>query len=481
MQHRRVYAGVALTIMAVIAAGAGGPTAVAESLSSATGRLVVLHEDHFAEGASQHRYQVVAADGERTELLFDDRGPEGWGGREVRVTGKRERPNVLRVGSSSAVEEAGGGSGASSPQAAPATVATKRVAVILFDFADSSDADQPVTADLAREVVFGTATSSTPTVRQFLTETSFGQLALAGASSPAGDVFGWVRIDAKKTDACAFDTWGQQARAQAATQGFVDSSYDQVIHLMPTGTCRFGGVAYMPGKYSWTVLRRPADPRLLPALRGVTSHEYGHSLGIHHAGSYRCKDGTGATVTLSATCVLDEYGDPFSVLGMSFHERQYHGYQKGRVSWVNTTTVTASGTYFLSSVSTGASGAHVLRIARPKTKGQADYYYLELRQPSGAFDAFAPTDPAVQGVTIRIAPDYAVNAVSKLLDMTPGSDDRDPDRAVGDGGDLADAALAPGKSYTDSAMGLSVRLDSISSGVAKVTVTLPTAAPRGRK
>ena len=481
MQHRRVYAGLALAGLAAIAAVATGPTAVAEGTSSAAGRLVVLHEDHFDEGASRHRYHLVAPDGERTELLFDDRGPEGLGGRDVRVTGRRERPNVLRVGSSAAVADSGSGAAAAPAQAAPATV-TKKVAVILFDFADSSDAERPVTADLAREVVFGTATSSTPTVRQFLTETSFSQLALAGGSSPAGDVFGWVRLDARKTDACAFDSWGQQARQRATSLGFVDNSYDQVIHLMPTGTCNFGGVAYMPGKYSWTVLRKPGDARLIPALRGVTSHEYGHSLGIHHAGSYRCAAG-GTFVALSSNCTLEEYGDPFSVLGMSFHERQYHGYQKGRVSWVSqsTTTITATGTYSVSSVSGAAAGPQVLRIARPATKGTTDYYYLELRQPAGSFDAFAATDPVVNGLSVRIAPDYSVNAISKLLDMTPNSILTPANRAIGEGGDFTDAALPIGSSYIDSGMGLTVKLMSITNGVADVAVTMPTATSRGRK
>ncbi len=482
MSRRRLAATVALTGIALAALVATAP-AFASPPDTLSGVLEVLHEDHLDEGRSVHQYRLVGSDGSRTELVFGDRGPEGLGAKSVRVTGTKVRPGVLQVDSSSAVQEAGGASG--TPVAAEATAAvTKKVAVILFDFADSAEGSRAITAPDAAGVVFGDA-ASTPSVRDFMTQTSFAQLTLAGGTAGStGDVFDWVRIAASSTDNCDFNTWGTAARAAAAAAGFNDASYDQVIHLMPRSTCTFGGVAYMPGKYSWTVLRDLGDANLVPALRRVTSHEYGHSLGIHHAGSYRCTE-RGTVVSLSTSdrnCTLDEYGDPFSVLGMSTAERQYHGYQKGRVGWITagmTGDLTTSGTYTLSAVNvTGQTQPQVLRIARPAAKGAKDFLYLELRQPSGNFDNFATDRPVVNGVSIRTAPDYGVNAVSKLIDTTPETS-APSNRALGDGGGFEDAALAPGKTFTDPASGVTIRTDSVGGGVATVTVTFPATPTKG--
>lgn len=465
--------GIALGALALVV-----PSAGAEDRTTRTGVLEVLHEDHLEPDASVHRYRLLGSDGSRTELLFDDRGPEGLGARSVRVTGEHVRPGVLRVGRTAAVEEAGGSS-ASAGTAAAASVSTKKVAVVLYDFRNSG-ARQLTPAEVQEEV-FGT---TTPSVRGFLAETSFGQLGIQGLNGSTGDVFGWVQIEALTTDACDYAAWGQQARVLAAAQGFQDSAYDQVVHVMPKSTCRFGGVAYMPGKYSWTVLRDVADPAVVRhGLRSVTAHEYGHNLGIHHAGSYTCTGADGRPVQISGSCTLSEYGDPFSVLGMSPNERQFHGYQKGRVSWITTArtqTLTASGTYRMGSVSTGTGEPQVLRILRPKTQGQGgDYYYFELRQPTAGFDDFLAGDPVVTGVTVRIAPDYGTNAVSRLLDTTPGSDSTPADRSKGEGGDFDDAALQPGATFTDG--GISVTVTSVAGGIADVRVVLPTTRTRGGK
>lgn len=435
-----LFAALALGVTAV-------PATAAPATTTLTGVLEVRHEDHVDTGRSAHSYVLRGSDGASTVLEFDDRGPDGLGARKVEVTGTRERPGVMRVGSSSAVTS-------SEPAAAVAATTSKRVAVLLYDFLDSDHAARPVGPTFVDQVLF----SGTESTNGFLADSSFSQLTMVGA------VFDWVTIPSRSTDACAFDSWGSQARG--LTPGFDDAAYDQVIHVMPKSTCSFGGVAYMPGKYSWTVLQTTDVGRW---LRGITSHEYGHSLGIHHAGSYRCTS-AGKPVTLGGNCTLAEYGDPFSVMGQAGDERQYTGYQKGRLGWLTsagTTTVTASGSFALGSISTPTTGAQVLRIPRPKVKAAGGgFYYVELRQSFGLFDDFAVTDPVVTGLTIRLAPDYTINAVSQLLDATPGT------------ASFYDAAFTTALPFKDPATGIEVNLTSLANGLAQVQVVVPTSGPR---
>lgn len=466
MSRRHLSASAGLAGVALLALAAAGPASAAGEPVTRSGVLEVLHEDHLDTGRSVHQYRLLDAQGKRTALLFDDRGPEGLGAKSVRVTGTQVRPGVVRVGSTSAVAETGETSGGTTAESATAAT-QKKVVVVMYDFANSDMTLRPVDVTKAQATVFGNGTSTS--VNGFLADTSFAQLTMVGANDVTdgitGDVFDWVRIPSSSTDPCDFDKWGAEARELAVTQGFVDSAYTQVIHLMPRSTCTFGGVAYMPGKYSWTVLGASATATSEQRLRGVTSHEFGHSLGIHHAGTWSCTDRKGNPVTLGTSCTLTEYGDAFSAMGQATLERQYHGYQKGRLGWLSDSSDTLTVTYPLASVSTNSSTApQVLRIARPRTKGQGgDFYYLELRQSAGTFDSFKELDPVTTGVSVRIAPEYTTNSISKLLDMTPGS-------SAG----FADAALQPTKTFTDTSTGLRVTVNSVTDGLASVTVTMPT-------
>jgi chitodextrinase len=97
----------------------------------------------------------------------------------------------------------------------------------------------------------------------------------------------------------------------------------------------------------------------------------------------------------------------------------------------------------------------LLRVAR----GDGNYLYLEFRQPSGAYDAFGASDPAVNGVIVRLAPDLNVRTQSLLLDTTPSTSS------------FADAPLAAGMTFTDGVTGISITTVSVSSTGATVQVS----------
>jgi chitodextrinase len=170
----------------------------------------------------------------------------------------------------------------------------------------------------------------------------------------------------------------------------------------------------------------------------VIGHELGHNFGVHHANSYSCTAG-GVRVWLSdpANCTSSEYGDPFDIMGNSSwrHEDNFHLAQLGFFGSSDKQDVTTGGQYSLGVVDQSTSTPKVLRVARGATGW---YFYLEYRQPYGTyFDNFSSSDPAVNGVTIRMGYDYSSMTQSQLLDTTPGTSS------------YSDSSLGVGRSVTD--------------------------------
>jgi Fibronectin type III domain len=119
--------------------------------------------------------------------------------------------------------------------------------------------------------------------------------------------------------------------------------------------------------------------------------------------------------------------------------------------------VTTGGQYSLGVVEQSSSTPKVLRVARGTTGW---YFYLEYRQPYGTyFDNFGPTDPAVNGVTIRMGYDYSSVTQSQLLDTTPGT------------AAYSDSPLGVGRSVTDPVTNISFTNVSESSTGAVVNVS----------
>jgi hypothetical protein len=214
-------------------------------------------------------------------------------------------------------------------------------------------------------------------------------------------------------------------------------------------------MAEMPGSLSW--INGELTVR-------VVGHELGHNLGAHHASGLRCVAG-GVPVAVGGTCSADEYGDPFDIMGAG--GRHTSNWNKARLGWLggsNLATASGSGTFALAAQESLTSDVQLLRIPR----GDGLFYYLELRQPFGSFfDNFAAADPAVRGVTVRLAPDFASSVPSHLIDTTPAT------------ATFEDAPLAVGKTFADPEHGVWVVNRGILGGKAKVEVSLGTQpAPR---
>ena len=417
-----------LTLVLPSAASAGAATRTLE------GRLVVAHGEDYRSGQARSvwYHSLVTSTGEVT-LAFKGNRPDGFlNGARVRVRGTMAG-KTLTVGPNKA--------DASVQSAAVAAITgEKKLAVLLVKFAEG--AAEPYTVAQAQGVTFTNANS----VANYFAEESYGLM------STTGDVFGYFTISIN-TATCDYTDIGNKARAAATAAGVNLSGYTQIQYVHTyLASCGWSGLAYVPGRDSW--LNQALNLR-------VSAHELSHNYGVHHASTMTCSEG-GVRVTLSANgsnCSSSEYGDPFSVMG-SASTRHTHNQQLASMGWISGSglqTITSAGTYTIGAAeNVNATSPRGVRIAR----GNGTWFYLELRQPFGTyFDNFGASDPAVNGVSIRISYDWTTIVQSQLLDTTPATTT------------FGDAPLAVGATFFDPLSGVSVTTVSVAGGVATVNVS----------
>jgi hypothetical protein len=418
--------------LALVAALAALVTTPASAHHTLEGTLTGVHADYFDDESSVTDWR-----------LSGDRGT---------VPVLPTRLPALLPGNEVAVEDQDPGAGVAGPvtsslQAAPA-LGGRKTAVIAFNFL--SNTSQPFSVAQIRDRIFTGAGSAS----SFFREESYNQLWLTGQSGNLdGDVYGWYTLPLAVTG-CNYSAWATAAKAAAAAQGFNASNYQHVMYVFPyQSVCGWAGLAYMPGKESWI-----NDGQL--AVR-VTAHELGHNLGLHHAGSWACLNGSGQPVTISGACTLNEYNDPFDVMGNwgSRHNHGWHLQQLGLLQASNVQTITSSGTYSMTSALDQTSAPTTLRVPRTYTAGGAvqDWYYFEVRKRGGVFEGFSASDPFATGVSIRVVDDPAQLTQSRLIDTTPADS-------------VANAPLAVGKTFNDGHV--SVTTVSAADGNATVSVNM---------
>src|ERR1051325_7075196 len=344
-------------------------------------RVVITDAD---SGASRSDFFVEKTGGAWVHLVGAD-VKESPVNKRVDVDGDYLKDGSLRVSRLTVVQDIPADIEVSSEPLIAAS--PKKVAVILFNF--SNDTTEPTTTTGIQGTVF-TATNS---ANAFWKEVSFGVRSLVGKTAATGDVYGWDTIAATNAT-CDYSNWGTAARNAATAAGVDLSGYDHIVHYFPrASSCSFSGVGQLPGKYTW----------INGSGAQTISHELGHNFGLHHASSDICTATDGTRVAIGPNCTLNEYGDPFDVMGSGF--RHENAYQKGRLGFfetANMTTSTAGGTYDVVPIEQKATGIQSLRVPIP---GTSEFYYVEYRQPFG-FDSFRTTDPVATGVLIHRALDY---------------------------------------------------------------------------
>jgi hypothetical protein len=131
------------------------------------------------------------------------------------------------------------------------------------------------------------------------------------------------------------------------------------------------------------------------------------------------------------------------------------GLHKAALGVVTPVVASDAGTYTLAPDEQPNPGqTQVLEVPR----GDGSIFVLDYRRPYGTFDDYAPTDPVVNGVSVRLLRyDYAHLWVSDLLDMTPD-------------GNFDDSSLRAGKTFGDPGSGIGITVNSVSATGASVTI-----------
>ncbi|TML65463.1 MAG: hypothetical protein E6G14_16340 [Actinobacteria bacterium] len=424
-------------VVVVLGVSVGVTTAAgASSGLEIAGRVRESHGDDFSHGHEVDEHYALETAGGVVKLDV----PEGimlTPGQQARLRGHYDHGKFVVADAGS---RPGGGD-----VAAAAVSGNKNVAVLLFNF--TNDTSQPWTTSTVRNVVFDSTTS----VNAYYQDASNGSLTLSG------NVFGWYTIGMDNSG-CQYDNWGTAARNAATAAGVPLSSYQYIVYAFPsTASCGWAGLAYLPGTGAWI--------NGSMTLR-VVAHELGHNFGVHHASTLDCTNGS-TRVTLSGNCTMNEYGDPFSVMG-SAATRLHNNWHRTQLGFNPAGQVVSTSGDYLLAPADGSGSPRMLSIARP----DGTYFQLEFRQPTGLFDNFSPSDPVVNGVSIRIAPAPNVIIQSKLLDATPET------------ATFADAALPVGRSFVDPGTGLQITTKAVGPSGATVGIqfvpdTQPPSTPPG--
>ncbi|GAB3379936.1 NEW3 domain-containing protein [Lysobacter fragariae] len=327
-----------------------------------------------------------------------------------------------------------------------ATTGEQKTAVILVNFQDL--ATQPITPAAANTLVFGT-------VSDYYWEASYQKTFLSGAT------YGWVTIPVSEAQ-CNNTLFAQEADKKLIAAGVNLAQYERLIYLMPGKACMDGGTnsgTALPAR----VFATSNDPNAQLVI-----HELAHTFGLMHSGTQEC-----GSAVIGTSCTDNSYGDLADTMGGGYASH-FNTVHKERLGWLGAvgtpaiTTVSASGTYALSPFETMATGAKALKIARgiDLATGKMSYYYVEYRQAVGFDAGLGAIGTLTKGVLVHLD---GVN--SNLLDMTPNSDPSSNYM------DTKDAALAVGRSYTDSTAGVTITLQSMDANGAVVQVTVGGGSP----
>jgi hypothetical protein len=436
MQHLRkrfsIAAGMGTTLLLlVLPSFAGANPGRGPVLVQRSGQLVVLHADR-RDGTSTQQWMLVNGTSHVAVHAPDD----VWiaPGTPVRLEGTPAGDTLILADSVTAVQTTRVAPKAAAADAAAGAPAIRSVAVILVDFADGPHWG-PDDAPAAANVVGND-------LNAYFEEQTYGQLGFAATAYGPYDIEGSL-------SQCEDNlSWMAEAMVRADVS---QSQFQHVVLVFPSGSnCPWSGQALIGGKRIWI--------NGAPTLR-VLAHEFGHNLGLGHAGGLAC-----ANAPVSPACTPSAvYGDPFDPMGgYSGPVRQMNMQHKLTLNLLAPSAVTVvgiSGTYHVAPLETLSGTPQLLRIARANGAN----YYVEYRYPIGAFDSQAP---GLQGVLVRTdgsAPSRSdANAADTLLiDMHSAT-----------AGNWGDAAMDVGQVFDDPVAGVSIQNLGEDAGGATLAITL---------
>ncbi|MGA8788786.1 MAG: FG-GAP-like repeat-containing protein [Paenarthrobacter sp.] len=173
------------------------------------------------------------------------------------------------------------------------------------------------------------------------------------------------------------------------------SPYTALVIYIPTTTLSGNalGAGYSSGSYSGRVLM----PQISNFSNNVMSHEFGHVIGMMHADALQCRSGASDVGVNSngqftdPSCYIREYGDTTDIMGaaqwnspvISSTFWDYGGL--GRGDEIRDTGVATGVKSYTLKPWGGTEAQRAIKFTDPVSR---EVYYLELRQPVGAYDSY---------------------------------------------------------------------------------------------
>jgi M6 family metalloprotease-like protein len=355
------------------------------------------------------RYEVRLRNGADTLQVFSATGEPGCtSGQTLRVTGVRVG-NVAAAGSNT-VQSAGVASAGCSTTGAQST------AVLLVQFPGVALPSNVTNAGLY-DSFFGSTGRS---LDRYWREASYGKAWMTG------NVFGPLTLDRSYT--CS-EYSAMRSAAIAAADSMVNfTQYNRIFIVFPdSGGCGWAGLGTLgcnslssaDGSFqastSWLLATHMGSKE---GGAKLAAHEGGHNLGLHHSST---RDfGAEALGPLGSAGALDEYGDPFNVMGTWGNFGHYAAPHKAMIGWLsgsNTLSAESSGSYGVQSLSQASAGLQGLKVRRGT--GNDAWLWVEYRGRNGEFDNSLGSTAAA-GAVVHFH-DSTTGTRTHLLDFTPGT------------------------------------------------------------